>query len=363
MPATLVASVLADALHKRPAMFIRGSLVEPGGRRGLVLKSGTVALGKTYLKNWLAVLLMAGTHASQAAANHPSPRPAPRQATQRVSSLTQVAQVRQLSQEQAARSLPIRIKGIVTDLPGYKNSFFLQDKTGGISVDRTDSAAAAVGDLVEVTGTTNPGLFAPSLMVSRVIVLGHGPFPPPKRVSYDDMVGGAQDSQWIEVHGVVRSARISKTFQDDVLILVVDLGGASTRVILQDFAGIDAVHLIDSNVRIRGVCTSNFNDKRQFVGLEMYVPNRRNMEILHGAAEDPFLSQAVPVRDALQFGRSQHRIKISGIATYQVPGHTLYLQDGTDGIAVQNSAKEPILPGTKIDAVGFPAMGRVCPHP
>jgi diguanylate cyclase (GGDEF)-like protein len=285
----------------------------------------------------------------------------PRPTSGGVAPLTQVAQVRKLNQEEAARSVPIRIQGIVTDLPGYKNSFFLQDGTGGISVDRTDTEEVRAGDRVEVTGATNPGLFAPSLMASRVSLLGHGPPPAPTHVSYDDMVGGALDSRWIEVHGVVRSARISKTFEDDVMILVVNLGGGSTRVILQDYAGIDSIHLIDSTVRIRGVCTSNFNDKRQFVGLEMYVPDRRNLTIMRAAADDPFSSTVTPVRNALQFGQSQHRIKISGVASYQIPGHALYLQDGSDGIAVQDSTSRSIAPGTKVEAVGFPAMGDYAP--
>lgn len=275
--------------------------------------------------------------------------------------LTHVIQVRQLSQNQARQKYPVRIEGIVTDLPGFQNSFFLQDSTGGISVDRTDKADVRTGDRVMVSGVTAAGLFAPSLMISSVNLLGHGSPPVPTRVSYDDLVAGAMDSQWIEVHGIVRSARISKTFTADVMILVLDLGGGSTRVILQDFAGIESAHLIDATVRIRGVCTSNFNDKRQFTGLEMYVPDRRDLTILSAAPLDPFVSAAVPVRNVLQFGQSQHRIKIAGIVTYQVPDHALYLQDGSDGIGVQVSTRVLIVPGTKIEAVGFPAMGEYAP--
>ena len=308
-----------------------------------------------------ALLVFVDVSNDYAAVNTSSPAAPVRPAGRKPGPLTHVIQVRQLSADQAARGDPVRITGSVTDLPGYKNSFFLQDATGGISVDRTDAASVRAGDRVEVIGKTNPGLFAPSLMVDHVKVVGRGAAPPPMRVSYDDMVGGAQDSKWIEVHGVVRSARISKTFEDNVMILVVDLGGGSTRVILQDFAGIDASHLVDSTVSIRGVCTSNFNDKRQFVGLEMYVPEQRDLTILHASPNDPFASPVRPLRNALQFGQSQHRIKVAGTVTYLDRGHALYIQDGSDGIAVQVSAKAPITPGTRVEAVGFPAMGDYAP--
>lgn len=76
----------------------------------------------------------------------------PSPANQRTLPLIKVMQVRKLSGEQAARSVPVKLKGVVTDLSGWRNSFFFQDSTGGISVDRTDKAAVRVGDEVELTG-------------------------------------------------------------------------------------------------------------------------------------------------------------------------------------------------------------------
>lgn len=294
-------------------------------------------------------------------ASSPSPSPIPGPSGARAAPLTQVAEVRALNQEQASRALPIRIDGIVTDLPGYKNSFFLQDASGGISVDRTDSAAVRVGDRVEVTGKTNPGLFAPTIVASHVRVLRHGLLPAPISVAYHDIAGGALDSQWVELHGVVRSARMSRLFKDDVLILVMELNGGSMTVILQDFAGIDIAHLVDAAVRLRGVCASNFNDKRQFIGAQMFIPNRSGMKVLDAAADDPFTAPSIRIRDAMQYGQNMHRVKVSGIATYQAPGRILYLQDGRDGIAVRNSLKTVIPPGTKVEAVGFPSVGSYAP--
>jgi diguanylate cyclase (GGDEF)-like protein len=275
--------------------------------------------------------------------------------------ITKVAALRSLSAEQASRSIPVKVSGIVTALSGYGNSFFFQDATSGISVDRTDKADVQAGDLVEVTGASSPGLFAPIVMASYVKVVGHASEPHARFVTLGDLMGGAEDSQWIEVHGVVHSARISNLYGHDALILNLALGAGSINLKLRDFAGFDYLHLIDAKVRVRGVCSSDFNEKRQFVGLGMFVPRREDIEILEPANVDPFALQVTPVRNVLQFGQTAHRVKVAGISTYQIPGHALYLQDGKDGIRIQNSSPELVQAGMHVEAVGFPAMGDYAP--
>ncbi len=276
--------------------------------------------------------------------------------------LTQVRQVRELSTQQAGRSVPVRISGIVTAMPGWKNSFFVQDATAGISVDRTDHAEVHVGDLVDLTGVSNPGLFAPVVVASRVQVTGHSSPPPARRATYADMAGGAEDSQWIEVLGVVHSTRAAKLFGRDVLMLSLAVGGGSLSVTLQDIAGIDAGSLTDSTLLLRGVSSTSFNEKRQFVGLGLLVPERGGVKVIRAAVGDPFAAEVTPVRNLFQFGQAPHRLKVRGIATYQIPGRSLYIQDGNDGIMIQTGSKEVVRPGSIVDAVGFPVSGDYAPR-
>jgi diguanylate cyclase (GGDEF)-like protein len=256
--------------------------------------------------------------------------------------------------------MPVKLHGVVTALSGYKNSFFLQDRTAGISVDRTDTADVRVGDLVEVSGSSGAGSFAPIVLASSVLVEGHASPPWAPRVSFGDLFGGAQDSQWIEVQGIVHSAKISDLFGHDVLSLSLDIGGGSVRVLLQNFAGIDSSRLIDSTLRVRGVCSTSFNDRRQFVGLAMFVPDRGDIEVIRSASE-PFSGSAIPVRNVLQFGQGRHRVKVTGISTYQIPGQALYLQDGEDGIRIQSPSRELVQAGKKVEALGFPVTGDYSP--
>ncbi len=275
--------------------------------------------------------------------------------------LTTVGAIRILTPEQARQARPVRLTGIVTAISGWKNSFFVQDSTAGISVDRTDNADVKVGDLVEVTGASNAGLFAPTILASYVRVAGHARLPPARRISYSDTFGGREDSQRIEVEGVVHSARITKLFERDILALRVELDGGEMRVLLQNFAGIDAGRLIDSTVRVRGVCSSSFNQRRQFLSVAMFVPDRGGIDVVQPANDDPFAAAATPLGNILQFGQPPHRVKVAGFVTYQIPGQALYLQDGHDGIRVQSSSNELIEPGRRVEAVGFPSTGDYSP--
>ena len=104
--------------------------------------------------------------------------------------LDKVKRLRHLSSAEAERLIPVKLTGIVTDLSGYKNSFFFQDSTGGISVDRSDSADVHAGDKVEIVGTSGPGLFAPVVLApSKVTVTGHSAPPPTHRFMYGDLFG------------------------------------------------------------------------------------------------------------------------------------------------------------------------------
>jgi diguanylate cyclase (GGDEF)-like protein len=275
--------------------------------------------------------------------------------------LTRVSQIRGLTALQAAQARPVHLIGVVTALSGFKDSLFLEDATGGIDVDRNRSAMVKIGDLVDLTGVTNPGHFAPTVMADEVRVLGPGRLPEPRRVSFAEMMGGEQDSQWIEVEGIVHSSHKDRVYGYQMLVLSVDVGGGTMRVLLQHFDPADETGLIDATLRFRGVCISDFNEKRQFVGLGLIVPSRDDIKILQPSAPDPFAAPTTPIHDALQFGHSRHRVKIEGVSTYQVPGHFIYLQQGDDGIRVRTTSTQIVPPGTRVEAVGFPASGDYAP--
>ncbi len=282
-------------------------------------------------------------------------------ASKKSGTLTRVSQIRALTVDQARSSLPVALEGVVTAKSDYGSAFFLQDSSAGISIECTDDVELRVGDRVQIEGVSGPGLFAPVVQANKVRVIGHGPVPAAKGMTYRDIAKGAQDSQWIEVEGIVHSSRKSYLFDHQILVLDLQVDDRSVNIQLEDVAGFDSESLIDAKVRIRGVCYTDFNDKRQLVGVGLLVPNRNDIEVLQPANADKFAITTTPVNGILQFGEGSHRVKVIGVATYQVPGHVLYLQDGNDGIRIQTSSTEVIKPGARVEAVGFPVAAGYAP--
>jgi len=68
---------------------------------------------------------------------------------------TRVGAIRSLTAEQAAERRPVHVRGVVTVLSGWKSSFFLQDGSAGISVNRSsDAPELHQGQEVEIRGVT-----------------------------------------------------------------------------------------------------------------------------------------------------------------------------------------------------------------
>jgi len=287
------------------------------------------------------------------------------QASPNLPVLTTVRQVRALSLEEAKLEYPVKLSGVVTVLSGSTNSFFFADETAGISIDRRDvSPELQSGDRVEVSGVSEPGFFAPSVTSNHVRILGHGKLPPAPLKRFEEMAGGALDSQWIEIRGVVHAASIEESWGRQVLFLETDVGGGSVTVRVHDFPAIDPERFIDAEIRVRGVCGTKFNGRRQFIGLRLFVENLLDVKIERPPPPDAFAIPLRSLQSVLTFGAEgagAHRTKIAGTVSYQRLGRGLYLQEGDQGIYVQTTQATVTPPGTKVEAVGFSAAGAYSP--
>ncbi len=96
--------------------------------------------------------------------------------------------------------------------------------------------------MVEVEGTAGVGDFSPEIDRHRSRILGEAPLPVPRRVSGDELASGRQDSQWVEVEAVVRSAAERGT----ELTLNASAGAFQFRVFAPDY-GTPPADLVDSD--------------------------------------------------------------------------------------------------------------------
>ncbi len=278
--------------------------------------------------------------------------------------LMKVWQVHRLTADQAAQSLPVRIRGVVTIASAWKNAFFVQDATGGIAVERLDRTPLQVGEEVEVVGISQAGGFAPIIHAQRITVLGQTNMPPAHLYRYTDLMDGLMDSNWVEVQGVVQSAQSQNYWSRQILELKVEIAGGLISVPLLDYKPGDEAGLVDAEVHLHGVCGSIFNDKRQLTGIRIFVNARKQIDIVRAPSVDPYAAPLRPLNSVMQFKPGvleNHRIRIAGTVTYQDPGHAIYVQEGADGLLLKTEQTTPVPLGSRIEAIGFPSLGGYAP--
>jgi PAS domain S-box-containing protein len=268
--------------------------------------------------------------------------------------LTHISQIRQLTRQQAARGYPVRIRAVATYSDAAHEDLFVQDSTAGIWVNFPVSAPpVAAGQLVEMEGVTEIPDFAPQIGNPRYRVVGKAPLPRAKQVSLERMLSTAEDSQWVETQGVVR--RVER--QQGLLTINVAVPGGRLKALLPDNHAPVPNQLVDAEVRIRGACGADFNHKLQLVGILLYVPGLKQIEVLR-PPEDPFAKEVQPIETVARFAPQRslgHRIRVQGIVTLQ-DAKTIYLSDGRTGLRIESAEPAAFKPGDRLDVAGFPRV-------
>jgi signal transduction histidine kinase len=276
--------------------------------------------------------------------------------------LTNAQQVRSLSPEQARQHISARLKGVVVS----------EAETGGSGLVMLDGSAGIYltgnleliqqlhrGDWIEAEGVCDPGEFAPQLLVQKTRVLGKRPIPTPRAASYEQMISGAMDAQWVEVSGVIR--RCEARAQGGARFEMAT-GGGRLSVKADSSPASDVV--VDAEVRLRGICFPQVNRSRQLLGAVLYVPRDVPITVERTAPPDPFDTPVCPISGLMRFapnGNFGHRVHVRGVVTCSQPGKQFWLQDDERGLRVRTAEKEPLAEGEVVDVAGFPIRGDYTP--
>ncbi len=273
-------------------------------------------------------------------------------------------EVRQLSAQEAERHYPVRLQGVLTFFdqrtPG-KEFRFLQDETAGIYFYPPADITAAPGQRAEIEGHTGQGEFAPVVLVDRLRLLGPGNFPPAKPVSFEQLSSGHEDSQFVEVRGVVRAVRLEE--QRLYFVIEVATGEGRVTVYASELPVTRSEDLIDATVRVQGVCFTQFNRQHQLFNFGLLVPRLEALIVEKAAPADPFAIPPQPIKSLLQYGAQGsfgHRLKVVGTVTLRY-GDRLFIQDQQEGLCIQTRQTSRVAVGDQVEVLGFPARGDYTP--
>jgi signal transduction histidine kinase len=289
------------------------------------------------------------------------------------SPLTTVAAIRHLTPLEASRGLPVKLRGIISYHAVGFRLMFLQDESGGIYVEPTglqpplDEITA--GALVEVEGITVPGKFAPYVDGRgggpvTIKPLGTSALPEPLHLSQDQLADPRNHCSWIELGGVVRRCQTFPSAEEAITKTVLTLGPSNARlaVVIYGKAARDESlrELVGAQVRLRGVYGSEFNERRQLLGMRLLVSSRDEILVDLASKGSPFSLPVRAISSLMQFSAdsdSAARAHVRGIVTLTAGRTGFYMQDDTAGLWVTGDGFPELHPGDVVDVGGFAEPG------
>ncbi len=274
----------------------------------------------------------------------------------------------QLSVQEARRAYPVRLHAVVTFYDVYLDTsgipvLFVSDSSGSIYVALSARPAVPLraGDLVDITGVSSSGLFAPIVAHAQAHVVGGSNLPrAAPRVSLGDMLTGSRDGQWVEVEALVQAVRESGPH----VILDLLLRDGTITAVTGRQSNVDYSRLVDSGVVLRGVVSPNFNNQGQVTGAHLLFPEIGTVKITEAAPSSPFALPVQGISSLLRFSSKQgfqHRVHIRGAITLLWPGRMICIQDGSKSLCAQTRQDSPLRVGEIVDVIGFPAIGAFTP--
>ena len=265
-------------------------------------------------------------------------------------SLRDAAVIHGLSASEAAKKYRVELDTTITFLDPSFGLIFVQDKGPGFYIDGqgVDFTPLRVGARVHLVGVTAPGDFAP-MIVNPSFTVGDQRALPAPIAGKEEIFVGSLDSSRVQLEGVIKAVHIAREHT------VFDLQhGTHAFEANIPFEVKDVDQLVHARVRVTGVAGTHFNSRRQFLGVFVFVPSMADIDILR-RGPDPNTMPMRSVSALMQFAPGvdmDDPVKISGVVTYSNDS-TVYVQDGSGGVAITARDHPPLSPSDVVEAIGY----------
>jgi len=248
------------------------------------------------------------------------------------------------------QQLPVSIRGVITAFRSSYSGGVIQDSTKGIFVDLhnfPDSQPLQRGELCQIDGVTGPGFFAPVVVAQRITHLGPAQLPEPTRATFEQLVNGSLDTEYVEISGVMTK------IQNRRVVLLTE--GGKITLELSDLRPENLLRYENAFVKIRGCIFVNFNLRTRKLEAGSFIMNGTTMQVLQLAPSDLFQAPQKSIGELLLYDPKAapfRLLKVSGQAIYAQAGK-YFLTDGTNGIQVTTGDASQLSVGDVVQAVGF----------
>jgi signal transduction histidine kinase len=278
--------------------------------------------------------------------------------------LTTAAQVRRLKPGQARLGIPVNITGVV--IAAFQESLVLQDASGGVFISLVTGESTrqpVVGQFLEITGRTAPGDFSPVVFADTAKLLGGAAMPKPILPSWDQIINGSLDAEYVEIYGVVIA------YSEAEMRLLTSDGNVTIKATDQrplpkiSTSALEGGTLVGSVVRMRGDFKTDWNPQTRKINVGSFFLYPATVEVEELAPRDPFLLPTSRAADLLWFNArasALQRTKVAGQVIFTRPGE-FFLLDEQMGVRVLTAQAQTLQNGDLAEAVGFPNLGGPAP--
>ena len=271
-------------------------------------------------------------------------------------SLSTVAAVRALSNQEAARHLPVDLQATVTFFRWYEKTLFVQEAGVGVYVYATTDLRLQPGDLVRVRGTTS-GSFNPIVVSNDIALLGHGELPRPVPATWRSLIRADDDCLWVTARGTVKVAEMGFSSGRVVTHLLLGMDGGIAEALVDSDDPAKIKGLLDAEIEITAVGGEQFDGKMQQTGVQLHVPSMAYVRVLKRSKEDLWSIPLTPMDKVLggyNVAESTPRVRVEGTLTYYRQTVMAVLQEGSKSIRVLATQADRLKLGDRVEAIGVP---------
>ena len=272
-----------------------------------------------------------------------------------------IRELRALPMSSVALHYPVQTRATLTFFDKATHLMFVQQGSDGIYLSLASDVPdyLTAGDVLDISGVTDPGDFAACIAMASVRRVGHAALPE-SETNTGRIFSGVDDSTWVRMSGVVQGTG----FVDKSPVLRVNSGNRTYSVFLAHVRS-PIQSLLDSKISFTGVCASLFNSSRQFLGVEFYVQSPEFITVEERAVDPHQLPVSPSLASILEFSsvaRQGHRVRVRGVVTSSVASGPITLEDGSGGLTISSHEPVDLRPGDTVEAVGFRERGTFSPR-